>query len=258
MTAAWTKLRKLFFSVLSLQESSQIYAHQVVSSMHIYVLHCFAVCCCSQAHPHMKSTKTGGLCLLCVTVCVSASEPFSHCESCSTVLSVSTIPAERQPSVHTLSDCRVILKREKLGEREEGGRNIERACGKCKDRGEKSKRLSDGGVEFDSERERKKRGESMVAKERFQCFKGFPYHSLWHITYTAHYRLDPDSYTNWLKEVSWARPLIRCVCVLSAGERKERDFVHLSIPGHLSIYVCMWVKKGTFLLQIMVEWNKST
>lgn len=61
-------------------------------------------------------------------------------------------------------------------------RNIERACGKWKDGGEKSKRLSDGLVEFDSdsERERERRGESVVAKEKdgFQCFKGFPYHSL--------------------------------------------------------------------------------
>lgn len=35
-----------------------------------------------------------------------------------------------------------------------------------KDRGEKSKRLSDGGVDFDSERARDKSGESLVAKER--------------------------------------------------------------------------------------------
>ena len=45
------------------------------------------------------------------------------------------------------------------------------------DRGEKSKRLSDGGVEFDSERERQRRGESVVASERgrdFNVSKDFP------------------------------------------------------------------------------------
>lgn len=100
----WLKFCFSLVSPLCNSLSSQMCAHQVVCSVHIYVTvqQCFAVCCCSQAQPCMKSTKTRWLCLLCVTVCVAASEPFSHCESCSTVLSVSTTPAERQPSVHTL------------------------------------------------------------------------------------------------------------------------------------------------------------
>lgn len=55
-------------------------------------------------------------------------------------------------------------------------RNKEQACGKWKDGGEKSKRLSDGGVEFDSEQEREKRGESVVAKKKrdFNVSKDFP------------------------------------------------------------------------------------
>lgn len=50
--------------------------------------------------------------------------------------------------------------------KEGGGSKKQRAFGKWKDGGEKSKRSSDGGVEFDSEQERGKRGESVVAKEK--------------------------------------------------------------------------------------------
>lgn len=74
------------------------------------------------------------------------------------------MPAERQPSIHTLHDRRVIRRREELERKEKEGRYIEQLCGKCKDRGERSKRLSDGGVEFDSEEEGEERGESMLPK----------------------------------------------------------------------------------------------
>lgn len=53
----------------------------------------------------------------------------------------------------------------------------------------------------------------MPWKGRARDFKGFPYHSLWHVTYAAHYRPDTDGCTNWVKEVPWAKALIRCVCV---------------------------------------------
>lgn len=78
------------------------------------------------------------------------------------------------------SDCRVILKkREATIERQEleRGRAIERACGKWKHGGEKSTRLSGGGVEFDSERGRQKGGRErgcQTRKRDFNVSKDFP------------------------------------------------------------------------------------
>lgn len=166
-----------------------------------------------------------------MTVWGAASQSSPNCESCSAVLTVSTLPAERESSFGTLWLRANPWKGEtsiEMGAREKHRASIS----KWKEGAETSKGLSDGGVEFD-------RRESVAAKEKrgisiFQRISLSQY-----VTRCLHsYQLDSDSCTNWLKLVSWAGPLIRCVrahvrvlhCAVSADKRKKN--VHLCKCWH--------------------------
>lgn len=168
-----------------------------------------------------------------MTVWDAASESSPNCESCSAVLTVSTSPAESESSFGTLW----LRANPWKGETsiETGAREKHRASmSKWKEGAEMSEGLSDGGVEFD-------RRESVAAKEKrgISIFQRISLSQF--VTCCLHsYQLDSDSCTNWLKEVSWAGPLIRCVCVhmhvcytvlyQQIGEKKNCSFVQTLTP----------------------------
>lgn len=172
--------------------SRQIYAHQAVSSIYIRgtVQQCYQVGLLFTGLTAHETYKTWWLCLLCVTVWDTALEGFIFYF----YLFIFFPPTARAVQLYEVcqhyqlrgslqskhSDCRVILKkREATIERQEleRGRAIERACGKWKHGGEKSTRLSGGGVEFDSERGRQKGGRDrgcQTRKRDFNVSKDFP------------------------------------------------------------------------------------
>ena len=148
----------------------------------------------------------------------------------------------------THSESGVILKGEKPGGGEEAGRNMERACGKWKDGGEKSKRLSDGWVEFDSERESKERGEKAWLPKRERENSVFQRISL--SQSLTHYIHSSLSARPWQLHKLAERGFLGkafdqvcvCVCVCCVSEREERErctFVH-TWTSDVCVSVCVW------------------
>lgn len=189
---------------------------------------------------------------VCVTVWGAASESSPNCESRTTVLTVSTLPAESGSSFGTLSLRANTWKRETSIET--GARQKHRASmSKRREGGERNERLSDGRVEFD-------RSESGAAKGGgdFNISKDF-------LIAVCDTLLTQLSAGHWqlhkLAERGFSQtgPLIRCVhvrhTVLRQRIRRKKMLVCANVDNQMRAHTRVG-KRASFVLQDVVEWEE--